>query len=741
MAHYRKLCRNLANFDRLDITYSDVSAPLAVRSLNCLTYFVVVLFACGILSFQLHAQERETAEKLFSTNCASCHGAQRGGGQFGPALKGNAFNAKWRGGGVQALQSFLQSAMPPGASETISRAQHAALAAFLLGETPAATSKIEKADASKTGNPAADLGGMLESHHVGPIAPAPHIFADNIAKHSVSEREKLLAGLKPVTDEMLTNPPPPDWLSWRGTQGTTSYSPLNDINRKTVSSLKLAWSWSLPASSNEAAPLIHDGVMFVQSGETVEALDARDGTLLWRHKHVADPRFRGMINELHRNFALYGNHVLVATADRKVLALNMRDGSVAWQAPVLGIDQPGQIMSAGPVAARGTIIQPTTLGPQCRGGCAFVALDAATGKELWRTRTIASPGEPGGDTWNGAPASKRLGGGSWVAGSIDPDTGMLYAGTGGTYLVTPLLSDKVKGSTNDALYTDSTLAIDLKTGRIAWHHQHMPREVWDLDEAFERSLVRIPVNGTMQDVIVTIGKMGIIDILDRRTGKFLFAFDLGVQNLVSSIDPNTGRRTVNPDKEPKPNTPTNICPGPEGVRNWQATAFNAQNHMLFVPMGQTCMDWIWTPDSPASGEGIDIAWSLKPHPRSGGNFGRIDAIDLAKRKTLWSIRQRAPIASSLLASAGGLVFAGDRARYFRALDDRNGETLWSVRLNGVPSSSPASYSIDGKQYVVVVTGGGGPHDAQSISYTPEIMDPSAGVTIWVFTLPSEGSMK
>jgi alcohol dehydrogenase (cytochrome c) len=180
-----------------------------------------------------------------------------------------------------------------------------------------------------------------------------------------------------------------------------------------------------------------------------------------------------------------------------------------------------------------------------------------------------------------------------------------------------------------------------------------------------------------------------------------------------------------------------VCPAATGARSWPTTAFDPTSGYLYVPLlDNNCMDYSWTerePDKIAAG-GMDVRLVGRPKPGNDGNFGRVEAIDLKSGQVVWSKRQRAPVASSLLASAGGLVFSGARDRQFRAYDAATGEVLWQVGLNASPSSSPATYSVDGVQYLVVVAGGGGAFDAGSRSLTPEIIDPAAGTTLWVFKL-------
>jgi alcohol dehydrogenase (cytochrome c) len=400
------------------------------------------------------------------------------------------------------------------------------------------------------------------------------------------------------------------------------------------------------------------------------------------------------------------------------------------------------MVNGGPIVARGKVIVGASLGITAAPGGDFVlALDADTGKEVWRANTIAHPGQPGGDSWNGAPVNERYGGGVWTAGSYDPKLNLLFFGTGNTYDAGTLLQPQPrKGESNDALYTDSTLAIDPDTGKLVWFYQHMQRDVWDMDWVFEQTLATLPVGGKPRDVVFTAGKLGIFDVMDRATGQYLFSKDLGVQNLVTAIDPATGRKTTNSALEPESGKAKLLCPSSSGARSWPTTSFNPTTHILYVPMIEVCTNWTWTARSPAevAAGGIDMAYPPTLTPGSDGKFGRLEAINLDTRKVVWTNRQRATMTSAMLATGGGLVFNGAVDRRFRAYDEMTGKVLWETRLNASPSSYPVTYTVGGEQYVAVVSGGGGPFDGAARSFTPEIDNPTGGTAVVVFKLPKAG---
>src|SRR6185312_14604770 len=214
-----------------------------------------------------------------------------------------------------------------------------------------------------------------------------------------------------------------------------------------------------------------------------------------------------------------------------------------------------------------------------------------------------------------------------------------------------------KGGSADGLYTDSTVALDPDSGKLVWYYQHFNRDVWDFDWAFEQSLLSLPINGKPKKLLVTGGKIAIFDAIDSSTGHYEFSRDLGLQNLVASIDPRTGRKIIDPRFTPQANQAKLICPHAGGARSWPATSYDPASGLLFIPLIESCMQFTWRPRTPAETAegGSDLHWVLQPRPDSDGNFGRLEAIDLATGRVAWTRRQRAPETASVLTTAGGLV--------------------------------------------------------------------------------------
>ena len=547
------------------------------------------------------------------------------------------------------------------------------------------------------------------------------------AKEALAVLRAPLDRLTPVTEATLRNPPPGDWLHWRRTYDGWAHSPLTQINRDTVKDLTVAWTWSLNsgnAAVNEFTPLVHDGVLFMWNfGETIQALDAKTGTLLWQYAHQLPsdyPTLPGFFRT-KRSLAIGGNKLIVPTTDMRVIALDVKTGTKLWD--VVTDDYKSlRTYNSGPLVIKDKVLvgagncspghanstTGTYAGVFPPGGCFITGHDLETGKQLWRFNTIAQADEPGGDTWNNLPNEKRGGGAIWVAGQYDPELNLTYWGTG-----SPAPWSTVTRGTFDAkgLYMNSTLALNPDTGKLAWHYQHIGADPYDQDYAFERIVVTVSFQGTPRKAVITVGKPGIFEALDAATGQFLFASDPGAQNVATAIDPATGIKTLLP--EPPPQGVTR-CPGNMGARNFPAGSYSPTTNRYYLPIIDTCMR------------------------KMGETPARFLAFDLQTLEFAWDIRTRIPQSSATLTTAGGLVFSATPDRYFRALDDRDGKVLWeSARLNDIPNAFPITYMVDGKQYIAMPVGTPGLQGNAALRTAPELgmVRGASSSMLWVWQLP------
>jgi len=656
---------------------------LIVAAIN-LAIMVASAEATPVSYTPAQANKGETAYK---NSCLPCHQPTGGGGVI-PNLINESFKTRWAGRPVAGLFQAIKR-MPPGTR--LEHDQYANITAYLL--------KIHGIKAGKIALPT-DLP-TLNTMQL-PVA-------DNaVATHTVpaKKNQPLLSALTPVTSELLSNSPANDWLSWGRNNENTGFSPLNNIDKKTIGRLSKAWSVKLAEGYNNPTPLVHDGVMFLYTfPDTVMALDASSGELLWRYQQEPE----GRAPDRKMGIALGGNMVFVPTSDMRMLALNMKTGAKLWQSEIAygknkAIDFSGAAsykLRAAPIVADDKVIMGVVSSIVPTGGFIF-ALDMETGKELWRFRTVAQPGTPGGNSWNGQSAEQRTGGSVWNAGSYDADLGLVYFGVAPTYRVQPFYRPVEDPSQNrDAKYTNGTVALDVKTGGLRWHYSHHIMDHWDLDWAHERQIIDLTLQGEKRRVVATVSKGALLDALDAATGDYLFSVDMGIQTTISAIDSRTGMKTNNPDTKPGRDGSYLVCPTAFGARSWTPTAFDSRRKLLFQPFIEACFS--------AGGEGYpmlmtgvnaqSVAW-----PGSKGKIGRLHAIDMEKGETRWLHRQISPIVSSTLATAGGLVFAGDLDPSLKAFDSDTGKILWQSALTDDPSSSIITYAINGKQYLALVIG-------------------------------------
>lgn len=526
------------------------------------------------------------------------------------------------------------------------------------------------------------------------------------AYHSVAiaqpAEQKLLAALTPVTDDMLLNPPAADWLMWRRTWDTYGFSPLDQINRDNVANLKEAYRVTLEPGSNTPTPLVHDGVMFLLNGDdSLFAMDASTGHMLWSYQHNTA---EGSVPSSKIGIALHSNMVIMPTNDMRMIALSSKTGEVLWDHAIADArtGRRGHSLRAAPIVANGKIIQGINATMVPEGGF-IVALDLETGEESWRFYTIPRPGEFGDNTWNGLDLSNRSGGSVWMPPSYDPELDLVYFGTAPTYDTAPLLHPiNEQGINADALYTNSTVALRVSTGELAWHFQHIANDQWDLDWVYERQLVNVPHNGATRKAVITAGKMALFDVLDAANGEYLYSMDLGLQNLVESIDPVTGAKNMNANAIPSAEYAQLVCPFAAGGRNWQASSINPQSKILFLPIAQMCMMGGPTGQNSIMSTGAPL--DPTPFPGREGEFGRLQALNLETRELLWDFREMAPPTTAIVATAGGIIFGGTLDHTFKALDENTGEILWQTNIGDIPASYPITYMADGRQHVAVVIG-------------------------------------
>ncbi len=309
--------------------------------------------------------------------------------------------------------------------------------------------------------------------------------------------------------------------------------------------------------------------------------------------------------------------------------------------------------------------------PKTDDHCYISAYDAKTGKRDWKFVTVALKGDPGGDSWGGLPDNERKGAETWIAGTYDPELNTTYWGVA---QAKPWRRDLRGSKDGDTDYANSTLALDPDTGKMKWFFQHGPGELLDLDEVYERVLI----DHGDQKTLMTIGKAGILWKLDRVTGKFIACQGDRIPEHLEVHRSRTGRPEYRKDiVDQKVDQWLSSCPGPEGGHDWQATSYHQPSDTLIIPLSQSCVFML--------GNGAQTYFEM---PGSDGNMGRLSAYRTADMKPLWSFQQRAPFLTGVISTAGNVAFVGDFDRVFRAVDVRDGQTLWKTRLGTTVQGYP-----------------------------------------------------
>lgn len=546
----------------------------------------------------------------------------------------------------------------------------------------------------------------------------------------------VLQNYRPVTADRLRRPEPGDWLSIRRTYDGWGYSPLNEITPANVARLQPVWAFSTGAvNGHEATPIVNDGVMFVSTpGNQVIAIDVRSGALLWRYR---DPPPAGVVllHPTNRGVALYGDKVFLAQAECVLVALDAKTGKAVWKTTVED-NKRGYYMSLAPLVADGKVLVGASGGEL--GVRGFVAAyDPDTGKEVWRTFTVPAPGEPGGETWPRGEQWKTGGASVWVTGNYDPETNLAYWGTGNGG---PWMGDQRPG---DNLYTASTLAIDLATGQIRGHHQYHPNESWDWDEVSPPILVDYQRGGRTVRGLIDVARDGYLWFLERTRGpiNFVDATPFVRQNVFRSIDPKTGRPDIDPARKPGTGKTAEFCPSHWGGKNWPPIAFSPLTRMIYIPANENlCAEITGREAKYVPGTAYVGATTRMTLAPGADHVGEVQAWNVDTGKRVWTHTYRdSPNWGPMLATAGGLVFSGGtNDRKFRAFDAASGTVLWEFPTNSGIIGQPSSFTIDGRQYVAVQAGWG--IDSRAMQSSLNVLRPGQfpevpeGGAVWVFAL-------
>lgn len=558
------------------------------------------------------------------------------------------------------------------------------------------------------------------------------------------------------------------WVMPAKNYAGTRYSGLKDIHADNVERLHVAWTFSTGiVRGHEAAPLVVGDTMYVVTPfpNILYALDLREaGAIKWSYKPKPDQAAQGVAccDVVNRGAAYADGRIFFNTLDNHTIAVDARTGKEVWKSK-LGEITKGETMTMAPLVVNDKVLVGNSGGEMGVRGW-LTALDAKSGKRLWRAYSTGpdkdvligknfKPPYPAGPdsgktTWPSESAWQIGGGTVWGWLSYDPGANLVYYGTGNPG---PWNAAQRPGANK---WTVSLFARNPDTGMATWAYQMNPHDLYDYDGVNENVLLDLDMNGSRRQTLLHADRNGFMYNLDRLTGKILSAEAFVAANTVKRVDPKTGEPEMATDKAPvEGRVVRDICPAATGGKDWQPMAYSPQTGMLYVPHNNVCMDMEFAQTGYIAGTpyvGAEVAMKAGP----GGNRGVFTAWDPVKGKKTWDIKEKFPVWSGALATAGGLAFYGTMDRWFKAVDATSGKEVWRFRTGSSVIGQPITYKgPDGKQYVAIMDGVGGwpgavvagqldpkvPYGA--LGYVGAMSDlgehTSTGGTLYVFALPDE----
>jgi alcohol dehydrogenase (cytochrome c) len=650
------------------------------QKLVCINLLLVVLLVVAA-SRPLTAEGKLVRGKeLFSNHCAVCHGAFAEGGS-GPDLT----NPAWQS---SITDAELDSVIRQGKRGTA---------------MPSFAGKLN-------GQERTDVIRYLRSLSTLALQPTTEAKAPKVEVSA----ERLLS-----SDQDADN-----WLMYGRDYANLRFSPLKEIDKNNVQNLVPVWSFQTGVADGlEATPLFVDGVIYLStSWNHVFAVDAKTGAELWHYKRQLPEKLTFCCGPVNRGVAILDGTLYMMTLDAHLVALDAQTGRTRWDVEV---GNPADNLSAtSPPLIVGDRVIVGVAGGDYPSRCFIDAYDAKTGQRLWRFYTIPGKGERNAKTWSDG-SEKLGGGGTWMNGSYDPELNLVYWGVGN-----PNPDYDTDARKGDNLYTDSVVALDPRSGKLVWHYQFTPHDVWDYDGVNEMVLVDLQQGGQQIKALIHADRNGHFYALDRRTGRLLFAKPFVRVTWTKGFD-SAGRPIVNPVAIPTLKGVT-VCPGAAGGKEWNAMAYSPLTRMAYIPAIENCAVYV--------NNGVEARKLNLPEGESGFKYlpnqayGKFMAINADTGDVAWQVKTRTPMAGGVLATAGGLVFTGDPEGRFAAYDAADGQILWSYQTGSGIRGGPISFRLDGKQYIAVLSGMGGAVGGFTGAGAPWMRDYRTGDTMYVFSL-------
>ena len=636
-------------------------------------FAVLAVFVPALAS----SQTTEAGRQVFATRCAACHGTEGAGGELGPSIVNRIPTRS-----DQDLEAVIKEGLPGAgmpAFAALSRTEVTDLIAHLRTLRPRGGGP-KRIDVTMTGGQ--KLSGTILNQSAGEL----QLLGDDRKLHLLRESS---GKYRQVTTQT-------DWPTYNGHDNGNRYSPLTQITSANVSRLTPKWVFSLPnASQLQVTPVVVDGVMYVTSANDFYALDAGSGRQIWNYRR---PRTRGLIGVsargVNRGVAVAGDRVFVATDHAHLVALNRATGALLWETQMADWRQNYNATGA-PMTVGNLVISGIAGGDD--GVRGFVAAyDQTTGKEVWRFWAVPAPGEPGSETWKGS-AINNPGAATWMTGSYDPELGTLYWAMGNPG--PDMIGDERLG---DNLYSDSVVALDVKTGQRKWHFQFTPHDVHDYDAQQPLVLVDAPWKGQPRKLLLQANRNGFFYVLDRVTGEYLQGTPYVKQITWASGLDAKGRPIVVPNMEPT-REGKRVCPSLEGASNWYSASYSPRTGFYYAQTNDRCGIFTRVDMKFEAGKGF-MGGTFGPAPEPAQRVLR--AIDPQTGKVAWELPQFGNVDSwgGVLATAGDVVIFGDDSGALAAADARSGKALWSFQTSQVWKASPMTYVFDNRQYIAVASG-------------------------------------
>lgn len=636
------------------------------------------IFFCSLLAAStLGAQVATTGRESFETRCARCHGADANGGEMGPPILSRLATRDDRQLITLIHAGLPTRGMPP---NPVADPELTQLVRYLRGierrfNRPITRLTVQTMD-----------GRTLEGQVLGE-------GFDDLQLRTGDKRVHLL---RRVGDRFREVTSDVDWPTYNGETGGNRFTTLNQIDKNNVTRLAPKWAFTFPnAGRLEVTPVVVGGLMYVSAANECYALDAGTGRQVW---HYQRGRTRGMMNDsgVNRGVGVAGDRVFMETDNAHLIALNRFTGELLWDSEIADWHL-NYFATSAPLPAGNLVI--SGVGGGEHGANGFVAaFDQNTGKEAWRFSTVPKAGEPGSETWHGK-SGEHGGAPTWFTGSYDPELDTVYWPTGNP-------SEEYNGDRRpgDNLYSDCILALDRKTGKLKWHYQFTPHDLWDWDSTETSIVVNAEWEGQQRKLMLHADRNGFFYVFDRVDGKLLLAKQFLKNVTWASGIGADGRPIKLPNQEPTAEG-TKVCPSQDGATNWFSPSYNPGNGLLYFQTFEKCSvyrknegaEWV------AGKTFLGGSQRTAPDPKPARV---LKALNIRTGSIVWELPQPGPAQSwgGTLATATGLVVFGAEGGALMAADAATGKPLWSFETNSDWKASPMTYSFDGKQFIAVAAG-------------------------------------